>query len=79
MFQVSCVTGQKNLFILNLDDIENPIELGFQPRYGEVVAYRWFGDGYVMIGFSAGYLIVISTEKSELGKVSQSVKKSLYS
>ncbi|KAA0198003.1 hypothetical protein FBUS_08310, partial [Fasciolopsis buskii] len=65
---VSCVTGQKNLFILNLDDIENPIELGFQPRYGEVVAYRWFGDGYVMIGFSAGYLIVISTEKSELGK-----------
>ncbi|THD21180.1 hypothetical protein D915_008124 [Fasciola hepatica] len=65
---ISCITGQKNLFILNLDDIENPIELAFQQRYGDVMAYRWFGDGYIMIGFSAGYLVVISTERSELGK-----------
>lgn len=28
-----------------------------------------FGDGYIMIGFSAGYLIVISTYHKEIGEV----------
>ncbi|CAL8084188.1 unnamed protein product [Calicophoron daubneyi] len=65
---VSCTVGSKNLYILNLDDMENPIELAFQSRYGDIAAYRWFGDGYIMVGFTAGYFIVVSTHKSEIGK-----------
>ncbi|KAG5445532.1 WD repeat-containing protein 19, variant 2 [Clonorchis sinensis] len=65
---VSCVVGRKNLLILNTEDMDNPIELAFQQRYGDLVSYHWFGDGYVMVGFSAGYFIVVSTQKSELGK-----------
>ncbi|KAF5396627.1 hypothetical protein PHET_10569, partial [Paragonimus heterotremus] len=65
---ISCVLGGKNLFILSLDDSESPIELAFQTRYGDIVSYHWFGDGYIMIGFTLGYFIVISTQKSEIGK-----------
>ena len=28
---------------------DNPIELAFQQRYGSIVAYRWFGDGYILL------------------------------
>ena len=39
-----------------------------QSRYGSIVTYRWFGDGYMMIGFSEGYLVVISTHMKEIGE-----------
>lgn len=31
------------LFLLNLDDPDNPIELAFTSKYGEIVAYKWYG------------------------------------
>ncbi|ELT93993.1 hypothetical protein CAPTEDRAFT_173399 [Capitella teleta] len=65
---VSVVIGKKTLFLYNINDPENPIELAFQARYGNIVAYKWFGDGYVMIGFSQGYFVVISTHMKEIGQ-----------
>lgn len=67
------IVGQKTLFLFNLNDPDNPIELAFQPRYGDIVTYKWFGDGYIMIGFSSGYLVVISTHLKEIGQVSEVV------
>lgn len=52
----------------------NPIELAFQERYGSIVAHRWFGDGYIMIGFSSGYVLVISTHNKELSEEVHSEK-----
>jgi hypothetical protein len=34
------------------------------------VGINRFGDGYIMIGFSGGYFIVISTYHKEIGEVS---------
>ncbi|XP_033742140.1 WD repeat-containing protein 19-like isoform X1 [Pecten maximus] len=65
---VSVVIGKKTLFLYNLNDPENPIELAFQQRYGNIISYRWYGDGYIMIGFSNGYFVVISTHMKEIGQ-----------
>ncbi|XP_063074275.1 WD repeat-containing protein 19 isoform X2 [Engraulis encrasicolus] len=64
---VSVAVGRKTLFLFNLNDPDNPIELAFQQRYGSIVSYRWYGDGYIMIGFSLGYFVVISTHIREIG------------
>ncbi|XP_056135515.1 WD repeat-containing protein 19 [Lampris incognitus] len=65
---VSVSVGKKTLFLFNLSDPENPIELAFQSRYGSIVSYRWYGDGYILIGFSHGYFVVISTHIREIGQ-----------
>lgn len=60
--------GKKTLYLYNLLDPDNPIELAFQSHYGSIVTYKWFGDGYIMIGFSAGFFIAISTHIKEVGQ-----------
>ncbi|VDP99744.1 unnamed protein product [Trichobilharzia regenti] len=65
---VSCIVGKKQLFLLNLDDMDNPLELAFRQAYGDLIAYQWFGDGYLMVGFSNGYFVVVSTQSTEIGK-----------
>ncbi|XP_055768737.1 WD repeat-containing protein 19 [Salvelinus fontinalis] len=65
---VSVAVGKKTLFLFNLNDPDNPIELAFQQRYGHVISYRWYGDGYILIGFSQGYFVVISTHIREIGQ-----------
>ncbi|KAI8831390.1 hypothetical protein BC829DRAFT_409646 [Chytridium lagenaria] len=42
--------------------------LAFQSKYGNIVSYSWFGDGLVMIGFSVGYFVVVSTNMNEIGQ-----------
>uniref|UniRef100_A0A673LF82 WD repeat domain 19 n=1 Tax=Sinocyclocheilus rhinocerous TaxID=307959 RepID=A0A673LF82_9TELE len=68
MLFVSVALGKKTLFLFNLNYPDNPIELAFQQRYGNIISYRWYGDGYIMIGFSHGYFVVISTHIREIGQ-----------
>ncbi|XP_053560025.1 WD repeat-containing protein 19 [Bombina bombina] len=65
---ISVVVGKKTLFLFNLNDPDNPIELAFQQRYGSIVSHKWYGDGYIMIGFSMGFFVVISTHMREIGQ-----------
>ncbi|KAM4807652.1 WD repeat-containing protein 19 [Rhinophrynus dorsalis] len=65
---ISVVVGKKTLFLFNLNDPDNPIELAFQNRYGTIVSHKWYGDGYIMIGFSLGFFVVISTHMREIGQ-----------
>ena len=65
---VSLVINKKQLFLLNLTDSENPIQLTFQERYGLIVDYQWFGDGLILIGFTSGIFIVVSTYYKEIGQ-----------
>nr|CAB3267687.1 WD repeat-containing protein 19-like [Phallusia mammillata] len=65
---VSAIVGKKTLFLYKLIDVDNVIELAFQPNYGKIEAYEWYGNGYIMIGFSNGYIIAISTFAKEIGQ-----------
>uniref|UniRef100_A0A7N6AUS7 WD repeat domain 19 n=1 Tax=Anabas testudineus TaxID=64144 RepID=A0A7N6AUS7_ANATE len=65
---VSVSVGKKILMLFNINDPDNRIDLTFQHRYGNIVSYRWFGDGYILIGFSHGYFVVISTHIKEIGE-----------
>lgn len=62
------IVGKRTLYLYNLLDPENPIELAFQQHYGNIVTYKWFGDGYILLGFNAGYFIAISTHIKEVGQ-----------
>eukprot|EP00455_Lapot_gusevi_P056735 TRINITY_DN9506_c0_g2_i6.p1 TRINITY_DN9506_c0_g2~~TRINITY_DN9506_c0_g2_i6.p1 ORF type:complete len:408 (-),score=35.91 TRINITY_DN9506_c0_g2_i6:29-1252(-) len=65
---VSVSMDRKTILLYNLDDPENALELAFQQRYGHIVAFKWFREGYVMVAFSFGYLVVISTHLTEIGR-----------
>lgn len=71
---VAVSMDKQTLMLYNLEDSENALELAFQPRYGGVVGFDWFADsasgraGYILVGFSQGYLVVISTHVLEVGR-----------
>jgi WD repeat-containing protein 19 len=66
----------KSLILFDLlDEKEDPTELTFGGsnhsvgcKYGEIRAHSWFENGLVMVGFSLGHLLVISTNPKEMGK-----------
>ncbi|KAF3852119.1 hypothetical protein F7725_005474 [Dissostichus mawsoni] len=64
---VSLSVDKKILMLFNIHDPDNRIDLTFQRHYGNIVSYRWYGDGYILIGFSHGYFVVISTHIREIG------------
>ncbi|XP_051161969.1 WD repeat-containing protein 19 [Leptopilina boulardi] len=65
---VSLVINKMTLFLFNILDTDNPLELSFQKRYGRIVSYVWYGDGYILAGFEAGYIVGISTHIKEAGQ-----------
>ncbi|XP_058805723.1 WD repeat-containing protein 19 [Phymastichus coffea] len=65
---VSLIVSKTTLYLYNILDPENPIELTFQKRYGPIVSYKWYGDGYILLGFEAGYITAISTHIKEVGQ-----------
>lgn len=71
---ISVNMGRSTILLYNLTDGDNPIELAFQSKYGDIESYVWYGDGYIVIGFSKGYVIAISTHMSEIGEELQSLK-----
>lgn len=73
---VSANLNGKSLLLYNImDDKDDPMELTFAPRdngggcrYGELVHHHWYQDNLVIIGFSGGYLVSVSTSPKELGE-----------
>lgn len=47
---------------------DSPAELGFQHKYGSLLQHKWFGDGYILLGFSQGNVVAISTHPKEVGQ-----------
>nr|XP_045017612.1 WD repeat-containing protein 19 isoform X2 [Jaculus jaculus] len=65
---ISAIVGKKTLFLFNLNEPDSPIDLEFQQAYGNIVCYSWYGDSYIMVGFSRGTFLVISTYIPEIGQ-----------
>ncbi|ETM43841.1 hypothetical protein L914_10843 [Phytophthora nicotianae] len=70
--QLTAIALSKAIILFNLQDPANPVELTFQTHYGSIIFIEWFADGMIMIAFSEGYLIVISTKIDEVGEELQS-------
>eukprot|EP00043_Microstomoeca_roanoka_P010106 m.96337 g.96337 ORF g.96337 m.96337 type:complete len:1381 (-) comp14788_c0_seq1:232-4374(-) len=66
--QMSVVLDKKTLLLFKPDDPDHPIELAFQTRYGSIVDYQWFGDGKLLIGFSSGFFVIMSTRSSDVSQ-----------
>jgi WD repeat-containing protein 19 len=47
---------------------DRPIELAFLDTYGPIVKHAWFGDGYILLGFKAGYVVVVSSHTNEISE-----------
>ncbi|EQC37704.1 hypothetical protein SDRG_04732 [Saprolegnia diclina VS20] len=60
--------GGQTILLYDLLEKDNALELAFQARYGRIVNYKWFGNGYIIAGFSSGYVVIISTHLNEIGQ-----------
>jgi len=65
---VSINMGGKSLMLYNLDNPDNPVELSFEPEYGNIVGHCWFGDGFLLVGFSRGQVVALSTHTNEVSE-----------
>jgi len=63
---ISTVLNNKTILIYDVKKKSNPIELALDSDYGDIVTYQWFGDGYIAIAFSKGYISIISTHMNEI-------------
>lgn len=68
------ILGKRTLYLYHLPEPESPTELGFQHKYGSLVQHKWFGDGYILLGFSHGIVVAISTHPKEVGQELWQVK-----
>lgn len=65
---VSAIINNKALLIYDLNNKTKPShDLTFSDRYGRIVEYRPFGDGYFAISFEGGYYNVVSSHAKEMG------------
>ncbi len=72
----------KSLLLYNiLDDKEDPLELTFAPKengqgckYGDLIFHYWQDENLVLVGFSGGYLVLVSTAPNDLGEEKRCVR-----
>ncbi|VDN01407.1 unnamed protein product [Thelazia callipaeda] len=65
---VSAILGHKILVLVKLSDAENPIYLQFHVHYGNITSYCWFRCDLLLLGFSKGFFVCITTNPPEVGR-----------
>jgi WD repeat-containing protein 19 len=63
---ISIIQDNKTILIYDMNQKSKPIELALDKEYGNIVTYEWFGDGYIAIGFSKGYVSIVSSHMDEV-------------
>lgn len=61
---------KKNLFLFNINSTKQPYQLIFEDKYGQIVDYCLYGDGYIVVAFYYGYICHVSTHSTEMSTVS---------
>jgi len=59
------VLNKKTILMFEIQGSQ-PLELVFEQKYGTIVDYSLFGDGYIVVGFNKGWVAHISTHIKEL-------------
>jgi len=65
--------GRRTLYIMQyMHDqegmVEKPMELAFLESYGSIAKHLWFGDGYILVGFRTGKVVVVSSHSREIAE-----------
>lgn len=61
--------GRKTLYIMQyVNEVEKPLEPAFLEQYGSIQKHLWFGDGYILVGFRSGKVVVVSTHSREIAE-----------
>ena len=63
---ISIIQDNKTILIYDMNQKKKPIELAMDKEYGNIVTYEWFGDGYIAIGFTKGYISIVSSHMDEV-------------
>ena len=64
---ICTVLNHKTILIHDISKDSNAqTELMFEDKYGKIVDYQFFGDGYLIVGFSEGYYCHVSTHSKEM-------------
>ncbi len=59
---ICAILNEKSLLIHDItQDGVAPLELMFESKYGKIIDYQFYGDGYILVGFSEGYYCSVST------------------
>ena len=64
----------RTIYMFFINNPSQPIELAFQSKYGDILSYQWYGDGYILAGFSKGFIVSISTHEKEMGEEIHSLR-----
>ena len=67
---ITSILAQKSILMFEPDSNKTPLELLFEPKYGKIINYQLFGDGYIVVAFTEGYIAHISTHLKELSNIS---------
>ncbi|EAR82687.2 WD40 repeat protein (macronuclear) [Tetrahymena thermophila SB210] len=63
---ITAILSNKSILMYDLNTKKQPLELVYEPKYGKIVDYQLFGDGYIVTGFTEGYVAHVSSHLYEL-------------
>lgn len=61
--------GRRTIYLIQMTrEGEKPVELSFMDAYGPIQKHQWFGDGYIVLGFGNGNVVIVSTHSREISE-----------
>ena len=66
---LSINVGRKSILLADLKKEQpEPMELKFNESYGEIVGHVWTSETNILIGFAAGWAVIISIRKADMSE-----------